>query len=139
MGLVSYNYYSESYLGEPVPIADFPKYEKRAEGLVLGLIRKTATEVEAFPEDLQTRVMDAICAQIDYLWENGTGIATWGKASTGFTVGKVSVQAGGSAGALTGAKSMICPGVYVMLETTGLLNPAVATAAEPWPATRGWI
>ena len=138
MGLVNEDYYYDEYLGEPVSYSDFPIYEKKAERLVLGLIRKTADEVEAFPEDLQTKIKDAICVEIEYMWENGLVVAISGKTGSGFTVGKVSVQAGASA-ALAGAKSMICPAVYAMLETTGLLNPAVATAAEPWPATRGWI
>ena len=74
----------------------------------------------------------AICAQIEYLNEYGTGVAVYGKeAGGGFTVGKVSVN-NGSSTAAAGAKSMIAPAVYVYLERTGLLNPSVDTMPEPW-------
>ena len=138
MALVDYSYFKYEYLGGSVPNNDFARYEKRAEEMILGLIRKTANEVQELSEDLQTKVKTAICYQIDYLWDGGIETAVSGRAYTGFTVGKVSVQAGAGAG-LSGAKSMICPAVYALLETTGLLNPAVDTGAEPWPATRGWL
>ena len=139
MALVDYSYYRYEYLGEPVPSADFARYDKRAEGIVLGLIRKNAAEVELLSEDLQEKVKDAVCSEIDYLFEYGVGTATYGKAATSFTVGKVTVQSGASAGKVTAAQSMICPAVYALLETTGLLYPGVPTGAEPWPATRGWV
>ena len=140
MGLVSYEYYSESYMGEPVSAADFPKYEKRAEGLILNLIYKTADEVAALPAVTFAAVQMAICCEIDYLYEYGVGVASYGKeAGGGFTVGKVSVNNGSSTKAEAGARSAIAPGVYIYLERTGLINPAVGTAPEPWPATRGWM
>lgn len=139
MGLVSYSYYKDTYLGEPVASSDFARYEKRAEGLVLGLIRKTAIEVDELSAELQEKIEDAICAEIDYLYNVGVETATYGRAAGGFTVGKVSVQAGAGSGKVTAASSMICPAVYALLETTGLLYPGVPTGAEPWPATRGWI
>ena len=140
MGLVSYENYSESYMGEPVSAADFPRSEKRAEVLILNLINKTADEVISMPEVTFAAVQMAICCQIDYLYEYGITVASYGKeAGGGFTVGKVSVHNGSASKAEAGAKSMIAPGVFIYLERTGLLNPAVGTAPEPWPATRGWM
>lgn len=139
MGLVSLTYYSDVYLGEPVPDTDFPRLELRSEELVLGLIGMSATNVELLDEETATAVRKAICCEIEYLFEYGVGVAVYGKeAGGGFTVGKVSVNNGSSANGMSGAKSMIAPGVYVYLERTGLLNPAIGTAPEPWPATRGW-
>ena len=139
MGLVSLDYYNNVYLGEPVPAEDFPRLELRAEDLILGLIGMSAVNVALLDSDTVTAVEKAICCQIEYLFEYGTGVAVYGKeAGGGFTVGKVSVNNGSSTKAAAGARSMIAPGVYVYLERTGLLNPAVDTAAEPWPATRGW-
>lgn len=139
MGLVSLEYYTSTYLGEPVPEADFPRLELRAEDLVLGLIGKNADEVESLDEATKTAVLKAISCEIEYLYEYGIGVAVYGKeAGGGFTVGKVSVNNGSSTNAAAGSKSMIAPGVYVYLERTGLLYPAVDTAPEPWPATRGW-
>jgi hypothetical protein len=140
MGLVSYKYYSETYLGEPVSADDFPRYEKRAEMLVLSAIKRTADQVASMSEATVTAVMDAICAQIDYLYEYGVGVASYGKeAGGGFTVGQVHVNNGSSSKASAGGASMLAPAVYVYLEQTGLLNPQVLTAPEPWPATRGWF
>lgn len=140
MGLVSYDYYTSTYYGEPVSAEDFPRYEARAEDVILGLIKRSAAVVEQMSDDLQTAVKKAICAQIDYFFEYGLGVSVYGKeAGGGFTVGKVTVNNGSSSGGASGAKSMIAPAVYMYLEQTGLLNPSVATAWEPWPATRGWF
>ena len=141
MGLVDYNYYKNTYIGEPVSQTDFPRYEKRAEMLVLATIKRTADQAAALPAAVLGAVQDAICAQIDYLYEYGVGVASFGKeAGGGFRVGEVSVTSGSSSGATaSGARSMIAPAVWVYLEQTGLLNPQVDTAPEPWPALRGWF
>lgn len=135
--IVSYGYYKDTYLGEAIAEESFPRLELRSEDFVLGLINKTADEVASFPDVTQTAIKKAICAQIEYLYEYGTGIAVEGKeAGGGFTVGKVSVNNGGSMVA-AGSRSMICAAVYAYLERTGLLNPAVDTAPEPW--LWGWF
>lgn len=139
MGLVTYNYYTQTYMGEPVPQADFPRYDARAEELILGLINKTEAEVTKLSADLQTAVQKAICAQIEYFWEYGIGVAVYGKeAGGGFTTGRVSVNNGSSSAAASGARSMIAPAVYTYLERTGLLNPAVPVAGMP-PQYWGWF
>ena len=140
MGLVSLEYYTSTYLGEPVPEADFPRLEMRAEDLVLGLIGMSAAGVALLDAETQTAVDKAICCEIEYLNEYGIGVAVYGKeAGGGFTVGKVTVNNGSATKAACGSASMIAPGVYVYLERTGLIGPAVDTVPEPWPATRGWM
>lgn len=132
MAIVSIEYYNDEYLGEAVAADNFPRLEMRAEDFILGLINKTDSEAALLPEAVLTSVKKAICAQIEYLNEYGTGVAVYGKeAGGGFTVGKVSVN-NGSSTAAAGSKSMIAPAVYVYLERTGLLNPNVDTEAEPW-------
>lgn len=136
--IVSETYYTDDYMGEAVAADQFTRLEMRAEDFVLGLIGKTADEVTLFPDVTQTAIKKAICAQIEYLNEYGTGIAVYGKeAGGGFTVGKVSVNNGSASAGAAGSKSMIAPAVYVYLERTGLLNPHVDTAAEPW--LWGWF
>lgn len=140
MGLVSYDFYTTVYIGEPVAQTDFPRYEARAEDMILGLVKRAAADILLMPADIQTAVKKAICAQVDYFVEYGIGISVYGKeAGGGFTVGKVSVNNGSASGAASGSRSMIAPGVYMYLEQTGLINPSVMTAWEPWPATRGWF
>lgn len=138
MALVTLEYYQDTFLGEPVAADEFPRYELRAEELILSLIRMNETKAAALPEDTLTAVQKAICAQVEYFQEYGIGVAIYGKeAGGGFTVGKVSVNNGSSTAAASGARSMIAPAVYVYLEQTGLLNPAVPVAGMP-PQYWGW-
>ena len=138
MALVTLEYYQDTFLGEPVAADEFPRYELRAEELILSLIRMNETKAAELPEDTLTAVQKAICAQVEYLQEYGIGVAIYGKeAGGGFTVGKVSVNNGSSTAAASGARSMIAPAVYVYLEQTGLLNPAVPVAGMP-PQYWGW-
>ncbi len=138
MALVTLEYYSDTFLGEPIAADEFPRYELRAEELILSLIRMNETKAAELPEDTLTAVQKAICAQVEYLQEYGIGVAIYGKeAGGGFTVGKVSVNNGSSTAAASGARSMIAPAVYVYLEQTGLLNPAVPVAGMP-PQYWGW-
>lgn len=142
MALVTLEYYQDTFLGESIAEDDFPRYELRAEELILGLINKTEEEAEALEEDLPawlTAIRKAICAQIEYFQEYGIGVAVYGKeAGGGFTVGRVSVNNGSSTAAAAGARSMIAPAVYTYLERTGLLNPAVPVAGMP-PQYWGWF
>lgn len=140
MALVTYTFYTDTYYGEAIAEADFPRYDARAEDLILGLIKKTEEEAGALPASVLLAVQKAICSQIEYFLEYGLSLAVFGKeAGGGFTVGRVSVHEGSSsAGAATGARSMIAPAVYVYLEQTGLLNQAVPVQGMPaqyW----GWI
>ena len=139
MALVTLTYYQNTYIGEPVPAEDFSRFEARAQDLILGLIRSTEAAVDAMPEQLQTAVKKAICAEIEYFQEYGINVSVYGKeAGGGFTVGKVSVNNGSSTAAASGARSMIAPAVYVYLEQTGLLDPAVPTLGMPPQVWRWW-
>ena len=139
MALVTLEYYQETFLGEPIAVDSFPRYELRAEELILGLIGQTEAEAGQLAEDLQTAVKKAICAQIEYFAEYGIGVAVYGKeAGGGFTVGKVSVNNGSGSAAASGSRSMIAPAVYTYLERTGLLNPAVQVQGMP-PQYWGWF
>ena len=96
MGLVTYTYYTQTYMGEPVQQADFPRYDARAEDLILGLINKSAADVLAITsQSVQEAVKKAICCQIEYFFEYGLNVAVAGReGGGGFTVGKVSVNNG---------------------------------------------
>ena len=141
MALVSQTFYTDTYYGEAIDAADFPKYETRAEDLILGLIKKTEAQAEALAAPVLLLVRKAICAQIEYLNEYGIGVAVYGKeAGDGFTVGKVSIRESRRESNMTdtGARSMIAPAVYVYLEQTGLLCPGVQTFGMPSQAWGWW-
>lgn len=131
MALVAECFYNDVYFGEPIATIDFQRYEARAEDAVLAFIRMTRDQAEALPEDILTLVCKAICAQMEYLWEYGASVASFGKEGDGgFTTGRVSVHAGSRSEA-TGARSILAPGVMMYLEQTGLLGRQVATVGMP--------
>lgn len=139
MAIVTYAYYSTTYLGETIAETDFPRAEARAERLVAQITRGRATEANfaALPAFQQAAVQDAICAQIEFYALNGVDISIAGETSSGWTVGKVRVD-GGSKDKMTGAVSMVCPSAFAALEQTGLLNPQVPVLGEP-PIAPWWL
>lgn len=132
MAIVDESYYSNTFYGEPVAVADFPRYNAAAQRAVLYLINMQEADVADLSEANQAAVKDAICAQLQYIGLNGWTVTSEGKTEGGFTVGKVSVSGDSSK---SGAASMISPEVYMLLERTGLIGPQVATVDAPvW----GW-
>ena len=130
MAIVSYEYYTNEYLGESVSQADFPRYEKRAESIIRNITRGATDHFERLMPGSQVAVQYAICAQIDYFWEYGLEVSITGNQGGGFTVGKVSVTNG--SGVKTGASSTVCPLAIEYLEQTGLLGPQVDTFDKPF-------
>lgn len=131
MAIISYQYYTETYLGEPIAEADFPRAAARAERLIQQITRGRASNIGALPPAIQQAVKEATCAQIEYYALYGTDVSIAGRTSDGWTVGKVRVDGGSSGSVKTGAPSMVCPAAIAALEQTGLLNPQVDTIGEP--------
>lgn len=134
MALVDYDFYTNTYYGEPMPETTFAPLERRAEDLVLHLVRMDQEGAGASP--FLPDIRKAICAEIEYLSVFGAGVSVYGKSGSGFTVGKVSVNEGDSK---SGGASVFAPAVYMYLEQTGLLNPNVHTTGNPWPYGWGWV
>lgn len=130
MAIVSYEYYTTSYMGEPISSEDFPRYDLRAESIIQQITKGATKGFENFPEDIKEAIQNAICAQIEYFNIYGLDVAISGRTGGGFTVGKVSVTNG--AQVKTGASSIICPAAIGYLEQTGLLNPQVPTFDKPF-------
>ena len=140
MAIVTYAYYTQTYLGETVAETDFPQMDAKAERLINQITHGRASAFDALPAFQQQAIRDAICAQIEYYAVMGTDVAINGETSSGWTVGKVRVD-GGNKNKETGAVSMVCAAAVAALEQTGLLNPQVQTIGEPprlpWPW--GWF
>lgn len=130
MSIVSFEYYTSEYVGESVGNADFPRYDARAELIIRNITKGATDRFDEMTEGTQTAVKNAICAQIEYFATYGLDVSLTGRTGGGFTVGKVSVSNGSEV--KTGASSMVCPLAIAFLETTGLLNPAVATFDKPF-------
>lgn len=130
MSIVSFEYYTSTYLGESVSEADFPRYDLRAEMVIRNITKGATDHFDSMTEATQDAVKSAICAQIEYFNIYGLDVALSGRTGGGFTVGKVSVTNGSEV--KTGASSTVCPLAIEFLEQTGLLNPAVATYDRPF-------
>lgn len=138
MAIVTYDYYTGTYMGDAVAETDFPRLEARAERLITQITHGRAENYAALPAFQQTAVQTAICAQIEYFNLLGDDVGITGELSSGWTVGKVRVD-GSARVSATGAASMVGPAAIAALEQTGLLNGQIPTlgmpaqAAWPWP------
>lgn len=135
MAIVDENYYNNTFLGLPVPAADFPRYNAWAERAISLLTRGTVSEenISSLPGFIQAAYKDAICAQISYFLEEGLSVGLEGTRDTAFTVGKVSVSKGAN-GELRGGvfAGMACPEAVAILEATGLIGPQIPTFDGWW-------
>ena len=136
--IVTEEYYTETYIGEPVDTAGFPRFNKRAEDIVNHITHGRLKDFDTFSTEVKTSVQNAICAQIEFYALNGIEVSILGDSTQGFTVGKVNVQKG-TTKALTAAQSMIAPMCFAYLECTGLLNPQVQTLDKPYMCGGGYV
>ena len=130
MGVVDFTFYSTVYGGTDATQATFPALCARASDIV-GAMTHWADEaiIARLPALHQTLYKKAVCAQVDFLAINGMDSLNE-TASSGFTVGKVTVhgKANASGGKL---QESISPLAIGYLEQTGLMNPNV-------PCLEGW-
>lgn len=127
--MVDAEYYYSVYLGQEAPSDDFAALEARAADVIGAMTRWQATSetIANLPAFQQAMVKKAVCAQIDFFAVNGIDSVA-GSTSTGFTVGKVSVN-GKSGGELVRKGAMadyISPLAVMYLEQSGLMSPHVA-------------
>lgn len=121
MAYVDFDYYNDTFHGEPVDSADFPSLCERAGELIeeLTLYRLTPAGFSAMPDDVQERIKKAVCAQIEYLDANGGSDLDNGVGIQSATLGKFSYI--GSAGSNGGTEqSRFSPRAERLLWPTGL-------------------
>ena len=122
MGYVTQEYYLESFHGEPITEEDFPELMDRASELVeeMTLYRLSPDSFRVMPQMMQERVMDAVCAQIEYLDANGGSDADNGTDLLSASLGKFSyTKAGADSG--TGSGCRYAPRAQRILMPTGLM------------------
>ena len=124
MAYVDEVYYNDSFSGEPVDTTDFPSLCRRAEEIIeeMTLYRVTPVTFPAMPEDMQTRIKDAVCAQIEYLDANGGADLDMGDGLAGASLGKFSYT-GASSGSGSTVQSIVAPRAERILWPTGLTMP----------------
>ena len=96
----------------------------RAELIVNNAVMMSGVTVEAAPETLKKPLYSAVCAQADYIAENG-GVAALSEQNSGgsVTLGKFSYSGGSEGG---GSLLSLCPQAVSLLECTGLLYKGVS-------------
>ena len=132
MGVVDFTFYSTVYMGTDVDQTSFPALCARASD-VIGALTHWVDEstILQLPPLYLTLYKKAVCAQVDFLAINGTDSLNE-TASSGFTVGKVTVH--GKTGSTAGGalSESISPLAIGYLEQTGLMNPQVNTFGGWW-------
>lgn len=118
---VDYLYYTDTFKGEPVEEADFPRLLARAQDAIDTLLFGKLSGMDNMAACVQETVRRALCAQVEYYALNGVESAVTGAADAGFTVGHVSAQGGSTAVSWGDNIAGVCPSSRAMLERTGLL------------------
>lgn len=143
MAIVTYSYYTDTYMGETIAQTDFPRIEARAERAIIQLTHGRAANFAALPLFQQEAIQTAICAQCEYYALYGTDISVNGDTgTTGWSIGEMRINGRSSAASASKenvAATMICTAAIAALEQTGLLNPQVATRGDPTITPWGWL
>lgn len=142
MAIVTYEYYTTVYAGEPIADTDFPRIVTRAERAIKHVTHGRVTESKfgALPAFQQEAAQEAICAQCEYYAVMGEDVAINGDTGgNGWAIGEMRINGTSTASSkATGASTMICAAAIAALEQSGLLNPQVETIGEPAVIPWGW-
>ncbi|WP_262315376.1 hypothetical protein [Lacticaseibacillus parakribbianus] len=130
--LVDQEYYAQTFMGQPVPEAVWPRYERAAEEAVNSLCHgffdaHGLADLQLVTD--QTRVKNAICAQIEFYQDQG-GVTTNERAAAqegakSFTLGSFSMTAPTGAAASVEWTGAVDDRVVRYLQPTGLLYGGV--------------
>jgi hypothetical protein len=141
MSIACYEYYIATYMGEAVDEKDFPRMAAKAERAINQITHGRAAHFAALPSFQQEALKEAVCAQIEYYVLMGTDVSVNGDTGgNGWAIGEMRINGTSTASSKeTGASTMICAAAIAALEQTGLLNPQVPTAGEPFVSPWGWF
>lgn len=122
MAYVTKVYYRDTFKGEPVDDADFPGLLVRAAEIIeeMTMCRVSETGMANMPEEMQARVKNAICAQIEYLDANGGSEMDTGADLQSASLGRFNYSKAAGAGGST-TQSIYAPRAQRILYPTGLL------------------
>lgn len=122
MSYITQTYYEKEFYGESVADIDFPSLCRRAEEIIeeMTLYRVSESRFSNFPEDVQTRIKNAVCAQIEYLDANGGSDMDNGADMQSVALGKFNYTKETGASGST-MQSMYSPRAQRILLPTGLL------------------
>lgn len=142
MAIVSYAYYTATYMGEAIAETDYPRIEARAERAIKQIThgRVTESNYSTLPQWQQEAATEAICAQIEYYAITGEDVSVNGNTGgNGWSIGEMRMNGTVTTAAKnTGAHTMICAAAIAALEQSGLMNPQVETSGDPAIIPWGW-
>lgn len=143
MSIACYEYYIATYMGEAVDEKDFPRMAVKAERVINQITHGRAAHFAALPSFQQEALRQAVCAQIEYYALMGTDVSVNGDTGgNGWAIGEMRINGTTSTTAsskATGASTLVCAAAIAALEQTGLMNPQVPTAGEPFAVPWGCI
>lgn len=122
MPYVDFSYYTNTYKGASVGLADFPAIELRASEIIddLTMYKVAQQGLTLYPIFVQNQFKKAICAQIDYIDSMG-GVATLDEAPMqSMGLGKFNYSSGSNTGTGNGS-SNVSGRAKSLLAPTGLL------------------
>lgn len=122
MAYLTRTYYKDVFKGETVDDADFPRLLIRASEIVevMTMYRISESGLSSYPENVQVRIKNAICAQIEYLDANGGSDMDTGADLQSVGLGKFNYTKAAGAGGST-QQPLYAPRAQRILAPTGLL------------------
>lgn len=122
MSYITEAYYRDTFNGESVATADFPSLCMRAEEVIeeMTMYRVSSATFSTFSADLQERIKNAVCAQIEYLDANGGSDMDNGADLQSAALGKFNYTKSAGANGST-KQSIYSPRAQRILLPTGLM------------------
>lgn len=122
MSYVTQDYYNDTFHGEPVDKADFPSLLLRAGEIVeeMCMYRISEHRMDTYGANVQDRIRNAVCAQIEYLEANGGSDLDNGAGLQSAGLGKFNYSVAAGMNGST-EQSVYAPRAQRILAPTGLL------------------
>ncbi len=117
-------YYKVEYEGDPVKTEDFSKFAKRATRIIDILTDYQIPKIglDKFSDEVQTMIIHACCAQIEYYQVEGLETDVTGNTQTGGNLSIGSFSYSGSSQTTSKQSNRVAPACLTFLESTGLLR-----------------
>lgn len=125
MAYVTADYYNNEYEGIAMDSEKLKKNIKRAERDINRLVRFRITNFDLLPDFTKKRVQEAVCAQVEFLAENGDTASSMSNGGGSFSIGSYSENT--SVSGNDGKSELYADSVYDFLFPTGLLYAGVDT------------
>lgn len=131
MAYITYDYYTNTYKGVPIPQDEFDTLAERASDIIDMLTRfklKTGKALSTYPQFIQDNVMKATAAETEYLFNQGGASSINGSSGdeiSSASIGNFNYSEDSGDSNLSREQKMVSPMVINFLSITGLLYRGV--------------